>query len=303
MNFLLLFCVQFKSKERKKVNLLRRELVPPKMDIVFESLFKPGNEEITKALISNIICKKIQKIDLEKNKRLLREYTKDKLGILDLIATLDDGVICHIEVQLSNNKDIEERLLFYNSKIYSQQMLIGEKYKDLKKTISIAILDYNLEKLKNIEEVHTKWTIMEEKYRKTKLTDKMEIHIIELPKIRKVKTQTEKNTLIEWMKFLDNPNDGEVLEIMKTNKEMEEAMKKLEEIQSDEEMMRIIDLRKKAIWDHNQAMFVAREEGLEEGENREKIKIAKKMLEERIDIEVIQKVTGLSKEELKELKS
>ena len=281
--------------------MLRKELVPPKMDIVFEALFKPGNEEITKALISNIIGQKIQKIDLEKNKRLLREYTKDKLGILDLIATLDDGVICHIEVQLSNNKDIEERLLFYNSKIYSQQMLIGEKYKDLKKTISIAILDYNLEKLKNIEEVHTKWTIMEEKYRKTKLTDKMEIHIIELPKIRKIKKQGKKDTLMEWMLFLDNPNDGEVLEIMKTNKEIEEAMKKLEEIQSDEEMMRIIDLRKKAIWDHNQAMFVAKEEGIEEGEKREKIKIAKKMLEERIDIEIIQKVTGLSKEEIKKL--
>ena len=88
---------------------------------------------------------------------------------------------------------------------------------------------------------------------------------------------------------------------MKTNKEIEEAMKKLEEIQSDEEMMRIIDLRKKAIWDHNQAMFVAKEEGIEEGEKREKIKIAKKMLEERIDIEIIQKVTGLSKEEIKKL--
>ena len=136
--------------------MLRKELVAPKMDIVFESLFRTGNEEITKALISNIIGKKIQKIDLEKNKKLLKEYTKDKLGILDLIATLDDGVICHIEVQLANNKDIEERLLFYNSKVYSQQMLIGDKYKDLKKTISIAILDYNLEKLREIEQAQTK---------------------------------------------------------------------------------------------------------------------------------------------------
>jgi len=299
--------------------LVKRELVPPKMDIVFESLFKPGNEEITKALISNIIGQKIQKIDLEKNKKLLREYTKDKLEILDLIATLDDGVICHIEVQLSNNKDIEERLLFYNSKIYSQQMLIGEKYKDLKKTISIAILDYNLEKLRDLEKAHTKWYIIEDDERKIKLTDKLEIHIIELPKIRRRKKQEEKDSLIEWMMFLDNPNDGEVLEIMKTNKEIEEAMKKLEEIQSDEEMMRIIDLRKKAIWDENQAKYTAREEGLEEGreegkkqgikegrkEGRKeaKIEVAKKMIEEKMDIELIEKVTGLSKEKIEELES
>ena len=92
---------------------------------------------------------------------------------------------------------------------------------------------------------------------------------------------------------------------MKTNKEIEEAMQKLEEIQSDEEMMRIIDLRKKAIWDENQAKYTAREEGLEEGrkEGRKesKLEVAKKMLEEKMDIEIIEKVTGLSKEEIKKL--
>lgn len=273
------------------------ELVSPKMDIVFESLFKKGNEEITKALISNIIGHKIQKIDLGMNKKLLREYTKDKLGILDLIATLDDGVICHIEVQLSNNKDIEERLLFYYSKVYSQQMLIGEKYKNLKKTISIAILDYNLEKLRDLEKAHTKWYIIEDNERKIKLTDKLEIHIIELPKVRKMRKQIKNDTLLQWMMFLDNPNDREVLKIMKTNKEIEEAMKKLEEIQSDEELMRIIDLRKKAIWDENQGKYIAREEGKKEG----KIEIAKKLKEDKMSIEYIAKITGLNVEEIEKL--
>lgn len=105
-------------------------------------------------------------------------------------------------------------------------MLIGEKYKELKKTISIAILDYNLEKLKDMEEVHTKWTIMEDKYRKLKLTDELEMHILELPNIRKLRQRGKKRELFDWMLFLDNPNDEEVLEIMRTNKEIEKAMKK-----------------------------------------------------------------------------
>ena len=295
----------------------KKLLIPPKMDIIFQALFRKGNEEITKALISSIIGEKIQKIDLDRNKNLLREYAKEKMGILDLIAILDDGVICNIEVQLANNNDIEQRLLFYHSKEYSQQMLIGEKYKELKKTISIAILDYNLEKLKDIEEVHTKWTIMEEKYRKTKLTDKLEMHILELPKMRKRRQQGEKSELLDWMLFLDNPNDKEVLEIMKTNKEIEEAMKKLEEIQSDQELMRIIDLRRKAIWDENQAKYAATEigmregmekgmkqgmkQGREEGKKQEKIEIAKKLKEKNMDIEEIVEITGLTLEEINKI--
>lgn len=90
--------------------MLKKQLISPKMDIIFQALFRKGNEEITKALISSIIGKKIQKIDLDRNKNLLIEYANEKMGILDLIAILDDGVICNVEVQLADNKDIEQRL-------------------------------------------------------------------------------------------------------------------------------------------------------------------------------------------------
>lgn len=220
-----------------------KELLPPKMDIVFQALFRKGNETITKAFISEIIGKSIQKIELDKNKNLLREYAKDKMGILDLIAILDDGVICNIEVQLSDNKDIEKRILYYNGKAYSQQMLVGDKYKDLNQTISIAILDYNLKKLINMQEAHTIWHIREDN-NNIKLTDMLEIHIIEIPKIRGLKERQSNNSLIDWITFLDNPNQKEVSEIMKTNKEIQEAMEKLEEISSDEELMRLVELRR-----------------------------------------------------------
>ena len=300
--------------------MLKTELPAPKMDVVFQSLFKKGNEKITMALISDIIGKKILKIDLDKNKHLLREYTKDKLGILDLIATLDDGIICHIEIQLADNKDIEKRLLYYHSKTYSQQMLIGDKYIDLNKTISIAILDYELEQLKSIEEAHTTWHIREDKINELILTDELEIHIIEIPKVKRMKKSGVTNSVIDWMMFLDNPNNGEVSEIMKTNKEIEEAMKKLEEITSDEELMRIIDLRRKAILDENQRRYVAEQklkeaeenalnalkegeekglkEGLKKGKIEEKIEIANKLISLNYPLKDIIQITGLNKEKV-----
>lgn len=285
-----------------------KELLPPKMDIVFQALFRKGNETITKAFISEIIGKNIQKIELDKNRNLLREYAKDKMGILDLIAILDDGVICNIEVQLSDNKDIEKRILYYNGKAYSQQMLVGDKYKDLNQTISIAILDYKLKTLIDIEEAHTIWHIREDN-NNIKLTDVLEIHIIEIPKVRKMKAKGSKNALIDWITFLDNPNQKEVSEIMKTNKEIQEAMEKLEEISSDEELMRLVELRRKAILDENQAKYAAEvvgrekgiKEGIKEGRKEAKIEVAKKLLKMDIELEKIIEITELTKEELEKL--
>lgn len=309
--------------------MTKKNLPAPKMDVVFQSLFKKGNENITMALISDIIGRKIKKIDLDKNKSLLREYTKDKLGILDLIAVLDDGDICNIEVQLADNKDIEKRLLYYHSKIYSQQMLVGDKYVDLNKTISIALLDYNLEQLRHVEKAHTSWHIKEDEIDGLILTNELEMHIIELPKIRKMSKNGKKDAIIDWMLFLDNPNNKEVSEIMKTNREIEEAMQKLEEITSDEELMRIIDLRRKAILDENQRRYIAEkerkeaveeavkeglergmkqgieqgikkgiEQGIEQGTKNEKFRIAKNLISLKYEIDNIVKITGLSKEEI-----
>lgn len=77
------------------------------------------------------------------------------MGVLDLVAILNDGTICNIEMQVSEYQQIDKRVLYYHSKLYSQQMLIGEKYEELNKTISIAILNYNLKQLDDIEYGHT----------------------------------------------------------------------------------------------------------------------------------------------------
>lgn len=133
----------------------------------------------------------------------------------------------------------------------------------------------------------------------------LEIHIIEIPKVRKMKTKGSKNALIDWITFLDNPNQKEVSEIMKTNKEIQEAMEKLEEISSDEELMRLVELRRKAILDENQAKYAAevvgREKGIKEGRKEAKIEMAKKLLKMKIELEKVIEITELTKEELEKL--
>ena len=159
----------------------------PTNDYVFKKIFgKVENEIITKGLLNSILEDKVSAIDLEGNTILAKEYNDEKLGILDVKAKIDDKYLCDIEMQVLDNKNIEKRIMYYWSKLYISGIKQGENYSKLNKTISILILNYEIENFKIIEKIHTEWKIREKDYRKTLLTDVLEIHIIELPKLKKL---------------------------------------------------------------------------------------------------------------------
>ena len=241
-------------------------LLKPKIDVVFHCLFKPGNEKITKAMIEATTKEKIESINLDNNRYLMKNHPEEKLGIVDLKATLDNGTICDIEIQLADNHYTAERFLFYWSKIYSSQLVQGDDYGKLNKVIGIIILDYELEKTKEVEELSTKWKITEvSTSQQLILTDVLEFYIIEIPKARKILKKDPSNTLAQWVMFLDNPNEREVSKIMNENEEIKEAMSELEKISKDKELRRIAELREKAIRDEKSGLKYAREDGLKEG--------------------------------------
>ncbi len=128
-------------------------LLTPKTDVVFHALFREGNEFITKAIISDITNEEIQEIDLKQDRYLLQKFPEEKLGILDLKAKLNNGILCNIEIQLLDKANLIERILFYWSKIYSSELTRGEDYQKLPKTICIAILDYELKELKRLRKI------------------------------------------------------------------------------------------------------------------------------------------------------
>lgn len=279
-----------------------KELLKPKIDVVFHSLFRVGNENITKAIISAVTKEKINKIDLNNDRHILGRYPEEKLGILDLKATLDNGTICNVEIQLADNKDTSERFLYYWSRIYSSQLIKGDDYGKINKVIGIIIIDYEFDKTRKIEDLSTKWKIREvSKGEEIELTDVFELYIIELPKAKKILEKDASNKLAQWMLFLNNPNEKEVSKIMNENKEIEEAMNELEEMSKDEELRRVAELREKAIRDEKNGLRHAREDGLREGIEKNNKEVAKKMKEKNIPIETIVEITKLTKEEIENL--
>ena len=288
----------------------------PKLDVVFQALFgEVGNESITKGFLETILERKIDSIDLSRNPILRREFKDEKLGVLDIIAKLDKDEICNIELQIVDKKNIIERILYYWSRLYSRQIKSGEDYKILQKAIVILITDFKIENLEELD-YHSRWKIMEDKQgKKIILTQKLEIDIIELPKI--IGKEKEQDNLLDWLYFLENPKSERVTEKMKENENLKEAVKKLDNLSEDERMQRIADLRQKAIMDEKaiyekgleiglekgiqRGMEKGIEKGIMEGSQKEKIEIAKKMLELKIDKETIAEATGLTEQEIEKI--
>ena len=288
----------------------------PKLDVVFQALFgEVGNESITKGFLETILERKIDSIDLSRNPILRREFKEEKLGVLDIIAKLDKDEICNIELQIVDKKNIIERILYYWSRLYSRQIKSGEDYKILQKAIVILITDFKIENLEELD-YHSRWKIMEDKQgKKIILTQKLEIDIIELPKI--IGKEKEQDNLLDWLYFLENPKSERVTEKMKENENLKEAVKKLDNLSEDEKMQRIADLRQKAIMDEKaiyekgleigiekgiqRGMEKGIEKGIMEGSQKEKIEIAKKMLELKIDKKTIAEATGLTEQEIEKI--
>lgn len=241
--------MSYENKIQNANEKTNKKTLSPKIDVVFQALFgEVGSERITKKFLETILKQQIDEIDLSKNPIIRRDYVQDKLGILDVIAKINNSDNCNIEIQLASSSNIIDRLLYYWSKLYVRDIKSGENYKTLSKTISVLIADFEIPHLKDLP-YHSEWQIIEKNFLTIILTNKLNIHIIEIPKIEKCKEDADE--LIDWLYFLVNPKSERVENKMKENKELKEAVEKLDKISNDEQMRRIAELREKAILDEN----------------------------------------------------
>ena len=287
-----------------KENWEKKGILQPKNDVVFQALFGRGKERITKAMLEDILKIKIHKLDLDRGKDLQNDNKEEKKGRVDLRAIINDNIECDIEIQLSTHEKMIERFLYYWAKMYASNLKVGQKYKGLRKTIIIIIVENEIKQFRGIHKAHTKWQLREEKYKEIILTSFCELNIIEMSKAIREYENNKQDEVLQWMMFLDNPENKEVAEIMEENEDIKEAKEELDKISQDDLLRRMAlkaDLAKR---DQEQCMYEAerdgREQGRKEGEKKAKLEDAKKMLEEEITLEQVMRITGLTKEEIME---
>ena len=281
----------------------------PTNDYVFKRIFgHKGNENIAKDLIEAIVGEKFS--------------ITGKTGILDVRLKADNSNV-DIEMQVVRTENIQDRALWYWSKMFQESIIRGEDYSKTNRTICIVITDFNIESIIENRDYHNKYMALNCRDKNDLLTNKMEIHIIELTKMDS--TNAIENNLKEWCTFLKYPERiGD--SVMNENENIKAAKEELEMINSDDLEKRRADEREKALMDHiwwkNSAIKEGKEIGIKEGKEigikegreigikegkKEGIKEAKKeiantLIKENMPIDKIVKITGLSKEEIEDLK-
>ena len=253
-----------------------------------------------------ILKEKVTEVSLGCNTILERDLYDDKLGILDIRAKVNNSVDINIEMQLVDEKNIEKRIIFYLSKMYTQNLKKSHNYAELNKCISILFIDFELEKLKEIPKYLTKWNIQEETYSKIILTDVIELYIINLSKIEKY----SENTLLDtWVKFISNSED---LNMENADESIKKAKEVLDEISEDEHEQYLAHLREKYIFERQGIEEAGFDKGLAQGlakglakglaEKKQSLEaVAKKLKAKNMKIGEISEITGLTKEEIEKL--
>ena len=277
-------------------------------DYVFKRIFgQKKNSDILKDLLQAILTDiEISSIKVNQEVSLERQLMTDKLGILDIVATLNNGIKVNIEMQVKDYHNTVDRSVFYESGIFHENLDKNEDYLQIPKAIGIWILNYDIFNSGPFHEIAR----LKRDYENIVLTDKVEIHYIQLPKFKK-KCKRISNKLEEWLSFISCKNLEEISMI--ENEYVKKAEEELEYLSGDAAERRLAELREKAIRDEAAAMAGATRRGIEhgikqgmkrglkQGREVEKIQIAKKMLEKHIDINTIIEVTGLTKEEIESL--
>ena len=245
-------------------------LMSPRVDYAFKEIMMDEKARI--GFLSAML--KLNPEDIKEtqvlNTNLRKQSEKEKLGILDVRILMNNNIEIDIEIQLAAMNIWADRALFYLAKMYTEQISAGEDYTIFKKCVSISVLDFKL--FEHEPEFYSCFHIREDS-RNFLYTDKMEFHVLELPKLPK-ELKEDSSDIELWGKFISAERKEDFDMLAEKNMYIGSAYQYLQVISQDEEKRLEYEARAKAIRDYNQVMLEAeqrgrakgREEGREEGE-------------------------------------
>ena len=275
-----------------------KDLLSPKMDFIFKQIF--GNEKHPNILISflNAVLEPRSKVSsvIIKDRVLEKEYITNKYSILDVRAETEKGEKINIEIQRSDQKNIIERSMYHASKMYSEDLLSGEDYSNLKRSICINIIDFNYFEDKR----YHRGMVHKDIETNEIISDLIEIHFIELKKFKKDNID---NMLDCWIEFINNPQSKIIREIEFRDNVVKEAKDELIKISMNDEQRTLYRLREKAMNDEISALNTAKEKGIKEGIKKERINLAINLINKGIENDFIVEVTRLSEKEINTLRN
>ena len=248
-----------------------------------------ANFSVLEGLLTTLLGEKIiiQRL-LESESNQEDEY--DKYNRVDMLAENSKGELVLIEVQNNNEYAYFQRMLFGTSKLVTEYINRGESYDKVRKVYSVRGIHTNdLLELTPFQKQTFKVDTVSQLY--------PEYYILKVNGFN----QVAKSPLEEWIYYL---NTGEIPSTA-TAPGLEEARErlKLDSMTKDElaayyrHLDNIVILRDNI----NTEREEGRAEGLEEGERKKAIEVARYLKSSGTAMELIIGATGLSKEEIEKL--
>ena len=238
---------------------------------MFKYLFAAkGSEANLLRLLNDILGPKRGIVSLE---YLDRENDPRRHGgrssYVDVLARSEDGRLCHVEVQLDKEVHFFERLVYYASISFFNQLSTSEGYEKLRPVIFVSLMDFCLFPGRPAD-WHSEHRILDVKDHRN-YCDSLEFHFLELPKLRGLMAdgRIEDTGLSRVLMYLGRmggyPN-------MKSLVERDAGIERLEEgVRSffrERGNLALYKLREREETDYRNALKYAEARGRSEGEAR-----------------------------------
>ena len=281
--------------------------ITAKSDIFFRYLFgSPENEDLLVDFINAVFRdtgKKIISKATVLNPFNLKDSFNAKESILDIKAATDDGRLLNIELQVIGSSLYRKRIAYYLAKLHTSQLTTGDDYGKIVQTVGIHIVDFELEN--SDKNIHNCYHLYSESNRDLCLTDDLEVHVLELPKLRN--NLKIDRRLLGWLEFFEEEEEGKNMDaVIEKNPKLTRAEELFKRFTENEELNRYEakvkyerDLRYWAECYAEKKYNEAREEG----EHKKAVETAKNALSMNLTPEQIASLTGLSVEVIQDLAS
>ena len=230
------------------------------------------------------------------DKDLLPQEQDEKLSILDILATTNDGTKVNIEVQVCNDKYMAERALYYWSRIFGGQLQKQESYDKLHKVISLILMDFDFFTEEDYEtykgEYHQSYHIRNDNHLKDILSPQLEMHFIELEKIQYSDIKKLKRSDCWIAYFSKKVSDADRKELAKMEPMIKEVLEHEQIFMHNPALRREYEAREKAVRDEQSRLKTAdeggfargRKEGIEEGIEEERIRQEQKQMKQILNL-------------------
>jgi len=270
--------------------------INPCVDFAFKKLFgSEENKDLLISLINAIVSEEDQVVEVElKNPFNLADYRADKISILDIKAKAENGRWFNVEMQIREDNNFDKRAIYYWAKLVTEQLSEGMMYKELMKTISINILDYDF--VPDTTEVHSCYKIINTATGKDdRLHDVFELHYIELKKFTKTYHEIQ-SALDRWSSFLTTAHQLDREHTPKelaSDKNIVKAIAAIDRMFNEEERQ-VYEVRLQEFTDVASIIASGAEKNIEIDMEKASKAIVLNMAGKGIDTNTIAEFTGLS---------